>query len=259
MIKRRFITRQVFSIALIIIGLNFTLFSYPTGMTGRTLKSGTVGCFCHGNANPSVSVTIGGPATLSPKQTGLYTVTIVSGAADRAGVDIAASNGILGIFDANLQLLNGELTHNSAKIFTNQKYVFNFYYTAPDITGIQTIYASGVSSKTQWNFAPNFSVNVTQATSVTITNQPGSVLLLQNYPNPFNPSAKIKFTIPYKSFVTLKVYDALGCEVRNLISSEKNSGQYEVEFNASNLSSGIYYCRLQADNLVKTNKMLLLK
>lgn len=246
-------------IALITTGANFALFAYPTGMTGRTLKTSNFGCSCHGNANAAVSVTIDGPATLAPKQTAAYTVTIISGNETGAGTDIAASNGALSIFDASLQLLNGELTHNGAQPFVDHKYVFNFYYTAPDTVGIQTLYSSGVSSRSQWNFAPNFSVNVALTTGVNYSPQPRLFTLLQNYPNPFNPSTKVDFAIPYRSFVSLKVYNALGSEVKSLISSEKNAGKYEVEFNASNLSSGIYYCRLQAGDIVKTNKMLLIK
>ena len=83
--------------------------------------------------------------------------------------------------------------------------------------------------------------------------------LEQNYPNPFNPVTTIKYQIPELSFVTLKVYDVLGNEVVTLVNSERSAGNYEVEFYASNLSSGIYFYQLKTDNYVETKKMILLR
>jgi hypothetical protein len=91
--------------------------------------------------------------------------------------------------------------------------------------------------------------------------------LEQNYPNPFNPSTKIKFTVPsviasgakQSQLVSLKVYDVLGNEVATLVNEDKPAGSYEVKFNASGLSSGIYFYNLQAGSFVETKKMLLLK
>ncbi len=83
--------------------------------------------------------------------------------------------------------------------------------------------------------------------------------LYQNYPNPFNPSTKINYSIPWTSLVILKVYDILGKEVATLINEEKSVGNYKVEFNASNLSSGIYFYRMQAGSFVSTKKFILLR
>jgi probable HAF family extracellular repeat protein len=93
---------------------------------------------------------------------------------------------------------------------------------------------------------------------------PVNFVLRQNYPNPFNPSTTIKYSIPTSEFVTLKVYDVLGNEVATLVNEEKPAGSYEVEFsakgeNASNLSSGIYFYKLQSGSFVQTKKMSLLK
>ncbi len=88
---------------------------------------------------------------------------------------------------------------------------------------------------------------------------PNEYKLLQNYPNPFNPTTKINYQIPELSFVTLKVYDVLGSEVATLVSEEKPFGSYEVEFDATILSSGIYFYRLQAGSFVETKKMILIK
>jgi hypothetical protein len=83
--------------------------------------------------------------------------------------------------------------------------------------------------------------------------------LFQNYPNPFNPSTVIRYQIPVNVFVTLKVYDVLGSKVATLVNEEKTAGSYEVIFDASGLSSGVYYYTLSTGNFVQTNKMLLLK
>jgi hypothetical protein len=97
-------------------------------------------------------------------------------------------------------------------------------------------------------------------TAVTDLDQiPKGFVLDQNYPNPFNPSTKIRFSILEREFVNLTVFNSLGQEIQTLLSEEKNSGNYEVEFNASDLPSGIYFYKLQAGSFVETKKMLLLK
>jgi len=83
--------------------------------------------------------------------------------------------------------------------------------------------------------------------------------LAKNYPNPFNPSTKIKFAIPARQHVTLKVFNLLGNEVATLVNDVRDAGSYTVEFNAKNLSSGVYYCRIQAGSFTQTNKMILTK
>jgi hypothetical protein len=86
----------------------------------------------------------------------------------------------------------------------------------------------------------------------------------QNYPNPFNPSTTIKFTIPSEGsslmkFVQLKIFDILGNEIATLVNDEKPAGEYEIEFSAANLPSGIYFYTLSAGNYFSTKKMILLK
>ena len=83
--------------------------------------------------------------------------------------------------------------------------------------------------------------------------------LSQNYPNPFNPATIISFSIPENSFVSLKIYDVLGNEVSELVNEIKEKGNYNVSFDASNLSSGIYFYTLKANSYSTTKKMLLAK
>jgi hypothetical protein len=91
------------------------------------------------------------------------------------------------------------------------------------------------------------------------TNAPNRYELFQNYPNPFNPVTNIKFQIPQSGFVTIKVFDALGKEVQTLIQQELKSGFYETKFNAENLSSGIYFYKLETDKFTDVKKLLFVK
>ncbi len=88
---------------------------------------------------------------------------------------------------------------------------------------------------------------------------PSNYSLSQNYPNPFNPSTTIKYSIPKSNFVTLKVFDVLGKVVATLVNGEKLQGNYEINFNGKNLSSGVYFYRLEAGSFMETKKFLLLK
>ncbi len=89
---------------------------------------------------------------------------------------------------------------------------------------------------------------------------PDEFSLFQNYPNPFNPSTVISYSIPHSDFVTLKIYDILGRETQALVSEFQKAGTYSVNFDASKLSSGVYFCQLQAgSDLVETKKMLLIR
>jgi hypothetical protein len=113
------------------------------------------------------------------------------------------------------------------------------------------------------------------AVEETKAGMPNQFVLYQNYPNPFNPSTTIKFQIPnLKSqradsqlefgdwslgFVSLKVFDVLGREVRTLVKEELKAGSYKVTFDASNLASGIYFYRLTAGSFVDTKKVVLMR
>ena len=84
-------------------------------------------------------------------------------------------------------------------------------------------------------------------------------ILGQNYPNPFNPFTKIKYSIPNADLIQIKVFDMLGNEIKTLLKEYKQPGTFEIEFNASNLPSGIYFYRIICDRFIETKKMLLLK
>jgi plastocyanin len=83
--------------------------------------------------------------------------------------------------------------------------------------------------------------------------------LYQNYPNPFNPSTIIKFSLPKSNFVTLKVYDMSGKEVKTLVNNQMSQGSYEYTLNASDLSSGIYFYKINAGDFSELKRMVMIK
>jgi hypothetical protein len=83
--------------------------------------------------------------------------------------------------------------------------------------------------------------------------------LSQNYPNPFNPTTKIKIDVPKNEFITIKVYDLLGREIATLVNQKLKPGTYEVDWNGSNYTSGVYFYKLETEEFTNTKKMVLLK
>jgi hypothetical protein len=88
---------------------------------------------------------------------------------------------------------------------------------------------------------------------------PSSFSLSQNYPNPFNPTTNIEFAIAKSGFVSLKVYDILGKEASTLVNNSLAAGKYKVDFNASNLTSGIYFYKLSSEGFSDVKRMVLIK
>ncbi|HPN37305.1 MAG TPA: T9SS type A sorting domain-containing protein, partial [Melioribacteraceae bacterium] len=139
----------------------------------------------------------------------------------------------------------------SCLIFVNDSWI-------PGIGVFMATYNNG--QDTLYYFGKNINIdliNISEAEN--INNNISSFSLSQNYPNPFNPSTNISFTLPKSDFVTLKVYDILGKEIATLINQELNAGSYIKPFNATNLSSGIYFYKLQASKYSQTKKMILIK
>ena len=246
-------------------GINFS-----TGITGRTEKNG-FGCNCHSpQRDLSVMVQIEGPDTLYKGETGNYTLSLSGGPAVAGGFNVASLLGNLNVVDGTAKLVLSEITHTSPKMFSGNT-VINWEFTlqARDSVYTDTLYSvansvnadGSANSNDKWNFGNKFVVNV--------IDQPSSVdddiltvnsfTLNQNYPNPFNPSTKISWQSKVGSYQILTVYDAIGTEVATIVNEYKEAGRYEIDFNAANLSSGVYYYKLQAGSFIETKKMLLLR
>jgi len=106
------------------------------------------------------------------------------------------------------------------------------------------------------NWYDNDLVTNVEETSPSI---PTEFSLSQNYPNPFNPSTKISWQSPVGSWQSLKVYDVLGNEIKTLVDEYRSAGNYDVNFDASQLSCGVYFYRLLAGSFTQTKKMVVLK
>ncbi|HAY34191.1 MAG TPA: hypothetical protein DCY06_08635 [Bacteroidetes bacterium] len=91
------------------------------------------------------------------------------------------------------------------------------------------------------------------------SNIPTEYSLNQNYPNPFNPNTNIRYDLPNDNFVSIKIYDITGREIKSLVNEFKPAGRYIIAFNASNLSSGIYYYKIKAGDFTQVKKMMLIK
>ena len=95
--------------------------------------------------------------------------------------------------------------------------------------------------------------------NLSLTNMPTEVSLSPAYPNPFNPSTNLSYTVPQDGSVKLSVYDINGRLVENLVNSYQQAGSYNAVWNASNISSGVYFVRLSASSEILTQKVMLIK
>ncbi|HEY5123784.1 MAG TPA: SBBP repeat-containing protein [Ignavibacteria bacterium] len=153
-------------------------------------------------------------------------------------------------------------------------------YNGPSVTGsdvgraiavdsLGNVYVTGYSNLVYGGYNDYATIKYSQPTGIQIisNNTPESFSLYQNYPNPFNPTTKIKFDIPNegqrlvvdKRLVQLKIFDILGREVATLVNEKQSPGTYEVTWNASAFSNGVYFYRLTAGDYSQTRKLILLK
>ncbi len=140
---------------------------------------------------------------------------------------------------------------------------FTGYYMPANILEVFSTYYWRVRSKvpgevSNWSEVFNFRTGVSGVTTIS-ENIPTEYKLFTNYPNPFNPSTKIKFDLPNSSIVRINVFDITGRMINEIFNMNLQAGSYETEFNGANLSSGIYYYRIEAGNFVETKKMILVK
>lgn len=164
-------------------------------------------------------------------------------------------------------VLNGNITESSAWITSLNPASFSLQYNETD-----TIFFSGNFPTAPDSFSTLILITSNSGSdSVLVTGKleatglygesliPSKFFLRQNYPNPFNPYTTIDFGLSKSTFVNLEVYNSIGQKVTTLINENMNTGSYKVKFDASNLSSGIYYYKIQAGENVSVKKMLLIQ
>lgn len=241
------------------------LYTYPTGISGRTKKSGTSGCSCHGSS-PTISlpVTITGPDSLALGMSASYTLTITSANGSAGGLDVATRSGVLSVNQTGTKLMNGEIVHSAAKSFSGGSVSFTFNYTAPNSNTVDTIFSTGLSStggtSGAWNWSnKRVKVYTVAGTIQNTTIQPDSYSLSQNFPNPFNPLTSIVYSLKETGGVMLQVFDMSGKLMSTLVNSQQKRGEYKVDFDANNLASGVYYYTLRTKDFSETKSMVLIK
>ncbi len=163
-------------------------------------------------------------------------------------------------------LMEGENVIATAPVGIDGHYNMNFvgsgnYEVFTSVPGYTSQSKYITAGNTRGDFNINFNLDVYRGESVTspVNSVVDNFTLNQNYPNPFNPSTNINFTIPTTGIVKLTVFNSLGKEVSKLVNDLMEPGSYSVQFNAQNLSSGIYYYTLQIGNNTITKKMNLIK
>jgi hypothetical protein len=155
--------------------------------------------------------------------------------------------------------VGGELVNSNGVVVAVNNSTSNnpFILTAPS-AGTYTVNAGYKNPSRDWG-STSAVINVTGIDEKLIGLNPSEFKLYANFPNPFNPSTKIRYAISETAFTTLRIYSLIGQEISTLINEEKSPGIYEIDFNASNLTSGTYLCELRTGNFVQTKKMILLK
>jgi hypothetical protein len=140
-------------------------------------------------------------------------------------------------------------------------YFISRFTTGDSVKGTSTFYFTMDTWNPYTQVVMQASVRTASGTGIAVAVPPvlQNFTLDQNFPNPFNPATGIRYAIPSALFVTLKVYDVTGREVATLVRGEKPAGSYEVQFNPTDLASGVYFYRLQAGNFSRSRMMLLVR
>ena len=177
---------------------------------------------------------------------------------------------------------NGDSMRVACNFYTNGVVIGGFDYNSPQIVPNWTLLNIPISYSTSdipdsatiilttfYNTQHNGSIlyvdNLSFDTPITSVNGgmndglPNSFALMQNYPNPFNSTTIINYSLPNTSIVTINLYDVLGNEIATLLKEKKSSGNYKIELNTNNLTSGIYYYQMRTNSFKNTKKLILIK
>ena len=242
----------------------------PTDVLGHPLRTLSPGCSI-GNAYPSISLQSGGEQILvlwqSPELVGDYGSpyniynTPTQFVYNDLFINHSFDGGINWTF-SSLQIPNYQNSYVEqspiiAKNFLADEFSFkmHFIYHYDSIPGCHIFSQNGISVG-GWYY-DSFDYTFTHVEEVNPVIHDFN--LSQNYPNPFNPSTKISWQTPVAGYQSIKVFDVLGNEVATLVNEYRNAGNYEADFNASELSSGIYFYQIKVGDFVNTKKMILMK
>lgn len=167
-------------------------------------------------------------------------------------------NGIFDVRWTNDSKANS-LTNNPQLVVNSAVYPIEITVNGTDLTLLDAIGGSTLNNVVKNGNKITISNPAINSILVSAVEIPNKYALEQNYPNPFNPVTNIKYAIPVKGNVQLRVFDVLGKVVTEIVNEEQEAGSYSVQFDSSNLSSGVYYYQIRAGNFVETKKLILLK
>jgi hypothetical protein len=171
-------------------------------------------------------------------------LTVIQNDTFAAGVDAYPA-----VWNSEVPIVRGHFTSSSSCTGTITEHV-----VVGGLCGGLIIGTGYTNSSQTWTASQDLIDNVEE-----MVQAPETMRLMQNYPNPFNPTTTIEYSLPQRMVVSLKVYDVTGREVMTLVKGEQSSGDHRLEFNNSDLPSGIYLYRLQTQNFLETRKMIIIE
>ena len=195
--------------------------------------------------------TLGFPQSIQRLANGNISVSAFNGTA--SGLHIVDSTG------APINVLIGVTGNRGSWQLPSGNFLVTNGAGIHEINGVTGALIRTISTSVNFQFFglydPDILVGVTPIQSTVAS----EYKLFNNYPNPFNPETNIRYSIPKKDFVSIKIYNSIGKEVSSYVNKIQEAGVYEIKFNANNLSSGVYYYKLMTNEFNETQKMILLK
>lgn len=186
--------------------------------------------------------------TLARNDTSSYYIAILNSGEGNATINnVSSSNGVFTVESFPTSIAQNSFGYARVKFRPNaNNQTFTGLITISSSDTVKTVNVTGYSN--------NLSGISTVSTQI-----PDRFALSQNFPNPFNPTTKINFAVPYRSFVTLKVFDMNGREVSSLVNNTLQAGTYQYDFDGSSLTSGTYFYKLETSDFTSTKKLILIK
>ncbi|MBN8571305.1 MAG: endonuclease [Ignavibacteria bacterium] len=187
--------------------------------------------------------------TLAKNDTSSYYISIFNSGEGNATINnVASSNGVFTVESFPTSIAQNSFAYARVKFKPNaNNQTFTSVITISTSDTVKTVNLTGYS-------------NSQTAGIISLSSQvPDKFALSQNFPNPFNPATKINFAVPYRSFVTLKVFDMNGREVSSLVNNTLQAGTYQYDFDGSSLTSGTYFYKLETSDFTSTKKLILIK
>ena len=261
-------------------------FSEGSNFSGSTGAPGEASCSCHGTPDlGSGSVSIVAQGGFTPGETIDITANVKNNNMSRWGFAVTVLNGndqpvgelvvsdtvrtLKTISNNNRQYI--KQTDSGSDFGTIDSTMWQFQWIAPD-AGVDevTFYMSGLAA--DGNFMPNGDSSYTATLLITRTGAdndyraslPSDFFLTQNHPNPFNPSTTIEYSLPIRSHVTITIHNLLSQRIKTIVDESKSAGRHTVLWNGrdyygNQVTSGVYFYKIQAGDFARSKKMLLLK